>query len=266
MAISKEFPLISHPRTRELEVVIQVIEQGPKAHMPLTWFMEAPVPAVAKGRKETEKSNTLVEDTSEASSDRLRNISEILGASAAPVPNVLGHGYAGNLAAFSNMHQFGATSGSMFAPPRRNSRDLFTFDSTASNMVTPMMQRPDAAFLHSNLDIDEVTAARKQAGKLVDAAMMALMAARQRASDAITTFETLQKKELALRLNEEDKIMAAYRANNNACNGEVGDAPAGQAAADQVLAMQNHLRSLASTMPSGSLHDEAIRRGSGLDA
>jgi hypothetical protein len=38
VAISKDFPLKEYPTTRELQVVIEVIEEGPKEKMPREFF------------------------------------------------------------------------------------------------------------------------------------------------------------------------------------------------------------------------------------
>ena len=264
VAISKEFPLIGHPKTHELEVVAKVMEQGPKAHMPLTWFMEAPVPAAAKGRNETEKSNTLVGGRTEASPDRLRNISEILGASAAPAPNMLGLGY-GNLAALSNMHQVGATRGSMLGSLCHNNRDLSTLSSINPMIATPTVQRPDAALLRPNVDVTELIVARSRASEAVDANMSALAAVRHRANEAVAKLQAIQKAEIAMRLAQQDQIIAAYRANCNAGYGM--SAPTGQvAAAQSALAMQNHIRALAASMANSSEQEEVTRRSLSEDA
>ncbi|KAL3774439.1 hypothetical protein HJC23_010791 [Cyclotella cryptica] len=39
-AISAEFPLPDHPISREIQVVLETIESGPKARMPFNWFVE----------------------------------------------------------------------------------------------------------------------------------------------------------------------------------------------------------------------------------
>ena len=164
--ISKEVPLIRHPMTRELEVVIEVIEQGPKARMPLTWFMEAPVPALAKDQQES-KTDALLEGTPKASPEQLRGAAEMLRISAAAAPSeVLGHGHGPraqrNLTAFPSIHQFGATPGSMLGAPIRNNRELSTLDSSASaqTMAMPRMQRSEAAFLQPNVNSTGLAAAR----------------------------------------------------------------------------------------------------------
>ena len=250
--------------TRELEVVIEVIEQGPKAYMPLTWFMEAPVPAAANDKQESKTDNTLIEGTAKASPEQLRGAAGMLRTStAAAASNVLGHGYGSNLTAFPNMHQFDATPGSFLGAPRRNSRELSTLDTSAPMMAMPRMQRREAA-------LNEIAAARQRASEAVDAAMGSLAAARRRASEAVATLEALQRQEMALRLAQQDQIIAAYQTTyNNAGNGREGEAPAptGQVAvADSARAMQNQIMALASRRPSGSQQDDAARRVCGSDA
>ena len=271
MAISKEWPLLKHPMTREMEVVMEVMEkgtrlkietsilslrlklwinkslsmkksEGPKARMPLTSVIEASAhpgntpQELARARNMPPNSQQLLERY-----DR----SLIPNA----MPNHLfaapAHGLGGNFGPLG-LSMLGAPNPRVGeTEPRRNSRgDISTESrSTEPRDVVAVSERHQAAILQSNANIN------------------ALAAARHRANAAQAQLAALAHQEAAMRLQHQNDLIAHMQKGRVPGNKEVGEINAQAAAANLAMARQQHRIHAMSGLPPGYIPGSVVREG-----